>query len=89
VENDKGELQEKQWCVDSGFRYSGLSGEVEIWHAGDERDDARIAKLDMVICVGDHIWTGERSSAILSHVDMSTFVMKPESEIIIIIPDLW
>jgi hypothetical protein len=66
--------QEEQGCVDSGFRFSGLSGEVEIWHADEERDDARVAKLDMVICAYDHIWTGERSSAILSDVDMTTFL---------------
>jgi ferric-dicitrate binding protein FerR (iron transport regulator) len=37
----------------------------------------------MVLYVGDYVKTGERSSAIISFMDMSTFVMKPETEIII------
>jgi len=59
-----------------------LSGEVEVRHSDDE-EGWQVAKLDMVLYVDDHIKTGERSSAILSFMDMNTFVMKPETEIII------
>ena len=78
----KTETEETEY-EDSGARFSGLSGEVEIWHYDEDREDARVAKLDMVIYVEDHVITGERSSAIISFMDMTTFIMKPETEIII------
>jgi len=59
-----------------------LSGEVEVRHSDDE-EGWQVAKLDMVLYVDDHIKTGERYSAILSFMDITTFVIKPETEIII------
>ena len=76
------QIEEPQY-EDSGARFSGISGEVYIWHYDEYRGDAQAAKLDMVIYVEDHVLTGERSSAIISFMDMTTFIMKPETEIII------
>jgi hypothetical protein len=59
-----------------------LSGEVEA-RPSDDEEGWQVAKLDMVLYVGDHVKTGEKSSAIIGFMDMSTFVMKPETEIII------
>jgi hypothetical protein len=70
---------------DSGVKFSGVSGEVSI------RPDCnplawRGAGLKSIISIYDHIRTEEDSSAILSFADMTTFVMKPETEIIIDTP---
>ena len=69
---------------DSGVRFSGIAGEVEIkFPIGydkdgnpvfDEDDDGwRVAKLDMPIPYGAMFRLGERSGIILSFPDMSTF----------------
>lgn len=68
---------------DSGVRFSGLNGQVEISPAKNP-EAWRLAKMNTVICVGDHIRTDEDSSCVLAWVDMSTWVMKAESEIIIL-----
>ncbi len=74
------------WAAeDSGARFSDLSGEVQV-RAGDDEEGWNFAKLDMRLNVDDHVKTGDRSSAILSFADMTTFVMKPESEIILSSP---
>ena len=70
---------------DSGPRFSGIYGQVEWRPAGDE-EDWRYAKFDHVLPVGAHIRTGEDSGAILSFPDMSTYVLKPESEIVLSAP---
>lgn len=67
---------------DSGVRFSDLSGEVDL------RPDCKVnawktAEIKTIPCVDDHVRTGEDSSAILSFADMTTFVMKPETEIIL------
>ncbi|MBF0407341.1 MAG: FecR domain-containing protein [Candidatus Riflebacteria bacterium] len=70
---------------DSGVRFSTLNGEVQLFPDGNE-DAKKFAKLQTVISVNDHVETGEDSTAILSFADMSTFLLKAESEIIIATP---
>ncbi len=67
---------------DSGVRFSGLNGQVEI-APGSNPQAKSIAKMDTVISFGDHIYTEEDSSAILVWVDKSSWVMKAESHIVI------
>ena len=67
---------------DSGVRFSDLSGEVDL------RPDCKeqwwkTAEIATVPCVNDHVRTGEDSSAILSFTDMTWFIMKAETEIIL------
>ncbi len=73
------------WAADSGVRFSGLTGQVSIRPEADE-EAWRGAGLKSVINLYDHVKTAEDSSAILSFADMTTFVMKPESEVIIDTP---
>jgi hypothetical protein len=67
---------------DSGVRFSDLSGEVLV-RPDENRLGWEFAELEMILNVMDHIQTKKESSAILSLADMTTFVMKPESEIIL------
>ena len=69
--------------VDSGARFSGISGQVEIRHEGAGEKDRKIAKIDTPLYERDHIRTDEDATCILSFADMSTFVLKPESEIVL------
>jgi hypothetical protein len=71
--------------VDSGVRFSGLTGQVDIRPDCDE-DAWRGAGLKSIIYIDDHIRTGEDSRAMLSFADMTTFEMKPETEIIVDTP---
>jgi hypothetical protein len=67
---------------DSGVRFSDISGEVAL--RPDCRENAwKVAEYATIPCVDDHVRTGEDSSAILSFEDMTTYVMKPETEIIL------
>lgn len=69
--------------VDSKVRFNDLYGEVSI-RPNDEEDDAyEFAEIDTIIYENDRIRTKEESGAILSLEDMSTFVLKPESILII------
>ncbi|MHB1377130.1 MAG: FecR domain-containing protein [Candidatus Humimicrobiaceae bacterium] len=70
---------------DSLVRFSDLSGQVEIRPDNDEVA-WDFAKLDSVLMVDMHVKTGDNSTAILSFADMTTFVMKPQSEIILSSP---
>lgn len=70
---------------DSGIRVSDLYGEVQV-RRGDNEDIWDLVELDTVLYVGDHIKTSSDSGCILSMLDMTTFVIKPESEIIITVP---
>lgn len=83
----------KAQLPDSGTRFSDLSGQVEMLFPteydgngepifGDEESWV-FCELDMEIPVGTKIKTSNRSSAILSFSDMTTFVMGPESIIIL------
>lgn len=70
---------------DSGIRVSDLYGEVTI-RRGDNEDHWELLELGSIIYEGDHIKTAGDSGCILSMLDMTTFVIKPESEIIITVP---
>ena len=72
-------------CVDSGARFTSISREVEFQHEGD-KDRWGPAKMDTQLCVDDHVRTSEDSSAIIGFSDLSTFVLKPESEIVVTLP---
>ncbi|MDD4447711.1 MAG: S-layer protein domain-containing protein, partial [Methanothrix sp.] len=80
-----GELPETMYSRDSGVRFSALTGQVDIRPESDE-DAWRGAGLKSIIQLYDHIRTAEESRAILSFDDMTTFELKPESEIIIDTP---
>ena len=74
---------------DSGMRFSGMTGQVEycLPDADPEDEDSwRLCKMDTVLPVGAHIRTQEDSSAIMSFGDLSTFVLKPESAIVLTTP---
>jgi hypothetical protein len=89
--NDENEKKKSQATVielpekykDSGVRFAELWGDVQIRH-GDDRLAWDFAELDMVICEGDHIMTKQDSGCIISLPDMTTFHMKPNSELIIV-----
>jgi len=68
--------------IDSGARFAGLTGQVDIVFNGKRRP----AKMGDVIPVSAVIITEEDSSAIISFIDMSTFVVKPETNIIVSAP---
>ncbi len=80
-----GDLPETMYSRDSGVRFSALTGQVDIRPDSDE-DAWRGAGLKSIIQLYDHIRTAEESRAILSFDDMTTFELKPESEIIIDTP---
>ena len=67
---------------DSGVRFSDVSGEVDLRPDCKERA-WKTAEIATVPCVDDHVRTGEDSSAILTFADMTWFVMKAETEIIL------
>ena len=77
---------------DSGARFSDLSGQVEICVPcglkpnGDYDYCDEIyewAELDTVLPEGTMVRTAEKSTAILSFADMTTFIQKPETTIIL------
>jgi len=68
--------------IDSGARFAGLTGQVDIIFNGKRR----AAKMGDVIPVSAVIVTEEDSSAIISFIDMSNFVVKPETNIIVSAP---
>lgn len=70
---------------DSGIRFSDYHGEVMVRPDCDE-DAWYGAELGMVLYVDDHVRTGDDSTCVLSLADMTTFVMKPESEIVLSTP---
>lgn len=83
--SEKGSDKLLKTMADSGVRFSGLTGQVDI--RPDRDDDAwRGAGLKSIINVDDHVRTGEESWAILSFADMTTFKLRPESEVIIDTP---
>ncbi len=71
--------------TDSGARFSSLSGQVEVRHDYDEKNWAP-AKMNTVLDVDDHVKTSEDSSAIIGFADLSTFLLKSESEIVVSTP---
>lgn len=69
--------------VDSKIRFNDLYGEVSYRCSLEGTDAFEYADLDVVLYENDLIRTEEESGAILGLEDMSTYVMKPESELII------
>lgn len=63
-------------------RFSGLTGQVE-WRLDNDPEGWHLCKLDTVIPVGAHIRTAEDSSAILSSSDLSSFILKQNSEVVV------
>ena len=86
----KGEDTKDPEIKDTGMRFSGMTGQVEYLLPGKDptdEDNWKLAKLnDAYFPPGTHVRTQEDSSAILSFADMSTFVLKPESEVILATP---
>lgn len=70
---------------DSGARVSDLSGQVEI-ACPPNLEEWDVMKMGRVIYVDCHLKTGEDSSAEISFSDMTTFKMRPETEIVIDTP---
>lgn len=70
---------------DSLCRFNSLTGEVGYVHCNTaEITQEWIPALPKTkLLVGDHISTGQDSSCILNFADMTTFQMKPESEVIV------
>jgi hypothetical protein len=83
-----------RWGKDSGAGFSDISGRVmicshkDIQEFGEDAWDthARMANLKSRIHVYDHIKTWGNSEAVLGFADMSTFEMKPDTEIMISTP---
>ncbi|MDP2845190.1 MAG: FecR family protein [Candidatus Methanoperedens sp.] len=71
--------------VDSGARFSGISGQVEI-RPDNDPNGWKLAKLETIIYEDDHIKTDEDSTAIIGFADMSVFVMKRETEVVVATP---
>jgi hypothetical protein len=77
---------------DSGAHFSDLAGQVEVNFPNPDgtydEENWHFAKLDQYLPVDTHIKASEdsRSGAIISFSDMSTFVLKPGSEIILSSP---
>lgn len=64
--------------------FSGITGQVEFLPPGaDPVNGWKFGKLDSNLVPGTRIKTGEDSTCILSFSDMSTFVMKPETQIVL------
>lgn len=71
--------------VDSRARMSDIDGQLEIACPPD-LETWNVMKMGMIIYTDCHLKTGEDSSATISFSDMTTFTMKPESEIVIDTP---
>ncbi|MGM0599093.1 MAG: FecR domain-containing protein [Candidatus Rifleibacteriota bacterium] len=70
------------YAKDSGVRFSNLSGEVLV-RPDEDILGWEFAQLDMILDVMDHVQTKHDSTAIMTLSDLTTFVMKPESEIVL------
>ena len=68
---------------DSKIRFNDFYGEVKIRPDSEEDDSYEFVDLDTIIYEGDRIKTEEDSGAILGLEDMSTYVIKPDSTLII------
>lgn len=68
---------------DTKMRFNDLYGEVSYRCESEEDDAYEFAELDTVIYANHRIRTKEESGAILSLEDMSTFVLKPESILVV------
>jgi len=68
---------------DSGVRFSSLSGAVSVRPDDADDDHYEFAELGMILYNGDRIRTIEKSGAVLSFADLSTFEMGEESVIVL------
>ena len=68
---------------DSKIRFNDLYGEVKVRCSLEEDDAFEFAEIETVIYEEDLIKTEEESGAILGLEDMSTYVIKPETKLII------
>jgi len=73
-------------CVEGYAQFSSLSGQVEVAHEGPVEKNWDLAKMNTVLCVDDYVKTAEDSTAIIGFADLTTFLLKPESEIVISVP---
>jgi len=82
-------------CKDSGARFTGINGDVQVfsecsdsnWKTSiTDPNKWKFAQPAMVLYNDDHVKTGEDSVTTLGLADMSMFVMKPESEIVLSAP---
>ncbi|MFA5400523.1 MAG: FecR family protein [Dehalococcoidia bacterium] len=89
---DKSDFSVKSWAAgfqvyeslrDSGTRFSGITGVVEILLPQDAPRGWKAAKLDMVLPVGTHIRTEDDSACVMSFADLSTFVLESNGEIVL------
>ncbi|MBF0544167.1 MAG: FecR domain-containing protein [Candidatus Riflebacteria bacterium] len=69
-------------AVDSGSRFSSVSGEVKIFPESNPASKS-LAKVQSQLNIDDHVLTEEDSNAIICFAEMSTFLLKAESEIAI------
>lgn len=69
--------------IDSHIRFNDFYGEVKKRCNFEEDDSYEFVDLDDVVYENDRIKTEEESGAILGLEDMSTYVIKPESVLII------
>lgn len=77
-------------AADTGMVFSGMTGQVECLLPGkDPEDDSnwKLAKMDgSSFPPGTHVRTMEDSQAVLTFPDMSVFILKPETEVIVATP---
>ncbi|MFZ3046824.1 MAG: FecR family protein [Desulfatirhabdiaceae bacterium] len=71
--------------IDSGARFAGLTGQVEVAKDCD-LEEWRLARMETVLFVLMHIRTQEESYADISFADMSRYMLKPESEVVVTTP---
>jgi hypothetical protein len=81
VEEPRAEMTD----ISSDVSFAAMSGQVE-WRAPDDPDGWKLCKLGTKLPDGAHVRTLEDSSAVLGFSDMSTFILKPETEIVITAP---
>jgi hypothetical protein len=77
-------------CVDSGARFTGIQGDIQVSSEcnGDYAKGIwQLAKREIILYGGDHIRTGEDTTGYLGFQDMSTFILKAESEIVLLVPE--
>jgi len=79
IKDDRGKYQ----FIDSHIRFNDLWGEVSYRPNWDEDDAYEFADIDVVLYECYRIRTKEESGAILGLEDMSTYVMKEESMLVI------
>lgn len=73
-------------AADSGARFTSVSNEVKVFPDGKEAD-LSFPRINDPLQFNDHVTTGEESTAIIAFADLSTFLIKAESEIVIATPE--